>query len=291
MSTPSLWPLPADGVRFVVPGFIAGFMARHPLTRGCFPLAMGYYPRARGHKMRRSEHDDHLLIYCLEGAGEVRTQALSSAIGAGDLLLLPKGVGHAYWADRDDPWTIYWCHFSGGVSDDFIALMADLRSARVLPIGHSSAVLAGFKSMFGVRKTGYSATVLIHSANQLRQLLALLPLEIQAHHTRREHGVNIDKIQSLMWDNIAGQLRLEELAAAANLSKYHFSVQYKKLTGYSPIKHFIHMKMEHACFLLDASALSIGEIAAELGYDDALYFSRLFRQTLGVSPTRYRLVH
>ncbi len=48
------------------------------------------------------------------------------------------------------------------------------------------------------------------------------------------------------------------------------------------------MKIEYACQLLDSSELSVKAIADAVGYDDALYFSRLFRQTMGLSPRAYR---
>jgi AraC-like DNA-binding protein len=48
------------------------------------------------------------------------------------------------------------------------------------------------------------------------------------------------------------------------------------------------MKMERACYLLDITQQSVQEIAWSLGYEDAYYFSRLFRKVIGVAPTQYR---
>jgi AraC-like DNA-binding protein len=48
------------------------------------------------------------------------------------------------------------------------------------------------------------------------------------------------------------------------------------------------MKMQRACHLLDNSDMSIKAVAAALGYSDPLYFSRLFKKTLGLSPRAYR---
>ena len=48
------------------------------------------------------------------------------------------------------------------------------------------------------------------------------------------------------------------------------------------------LKMEQACQLLDSTELSVKGVAAELGYDDPLYFSRQFSKTVGLSPRAYR---
>ena len=103
-----------------------------------------------------------------------------------------------------------------------------------------------------------------------------------------ENGLSIPKIQKFMRANINKHLSLEELALLSHCSKYHFARQYQLLVGTSPLKHFIEFKMEHACFLLEQTSLSMAEIAYQLGYDDALYFSRVFRKVLGLAPSTYR---
>jgi hypothetical protein len=67
MSSPSKWPLPGTGIRFMTPAFMVEKLARHPLTKDCYPTAMGFYPEASGHHMERQRHDDNLLIYCTDG--------------------------------------------------------------------------------------------------------------------------------------------------------------------------------------------------------------------------------
>jgi AraC-like DNA-binding protein len=65
---------------------------------------------------------------------------------------------------------------------------------------------------------------------------------------------------------------------------------FKEQTGYSPIDYFIRLRMHQACQLLDTSQLSVKRIAAALGYDDPLYFSRVFKGVNDISPTEYRLM-
>lgn len=289
MSAPSKWPLPKNGVRFVTPVFMLNKLARHPLTRECYPAAMGFYPNAHNHRMQRERHDDNLLIYCVEGSGNVSAGRWAERIGEGDILLLPQGCIHQYCAAADDPWTIYWSHYQGSATAIFNQYLGSRdEQPLVTRIGVSPQLVARFRELLTVHRTGYSSHAFINAANQLRQLLTQIALELRGAQARGQQSFNLEALQSFMLENIDQPLDLETLAAAAKLSKFHFSAKYKALTGYSPIKHFLNMKMEHACHLLDSSELSVKGVAVALGYDDPQYFSRLFSKTVGMSPRTYR---
>jgi AraC-like DNA-binding protein len=288
MSAPSKWPLPGAGIRFLTPGFMVETLARHPLTKDCYPTAMGFYPEAAGHEMKRERHDDNLIIYCAAGRGSAVTPDWSGRVSAGDVLILPQGVPHQYRALRRNPWSLYWVHFQGVSSRMFTQHMGYRDSRPLANAGPSAALQAGFKNLMEVRRTGYSSRSFINAANQLRHLLTLIALEIDAQTGRSGGSFNLDQVQAFMREHLDRSLSLEALAEQANLSRFHFANRYKQLTGYSPIKHFLNMKMEHACQLLDSTDMTVQAIAAAVGYDDALYFSRLFKKTLGTSPRSYR---
>jgi AraC-like DNA-binding protein len=58
-----------------------------------------------------------------------------------------------------------------------------------------------------------------------------------------------------------------------------------------PVWYLIHLRMHSACQLLDTTNQPVKQIAASLGYDDPLYFSRVFKAVNEASPTEYRLLH
>ncbi|MFN2289538.1 MAG: AraC family ligand binding domain-containing protein [Chromatocurvus sp.] len=288
MSTPSDWPLPPQGIRFVSPAFILSALKRSPLTRDCFPTAMGFYPNARGHRMRRERHDDNLVIYCIAGHGKLRIGGTTHAAGPGSLMLLPQGVAHEYHASNHDPWHLYWVHCRGDSADAFMDYLGYRPGKPVVDVDVHPALSASFDSLLGVRSTGYSMAAFVNAANHLRHLFTQFALAASQRRAAQPGELNLARLQDYMRENIDRRLSLDELATLANLSRFHFANRYKALTGYSPIKHFLHLKMEAACRMLDASRRSVGSIAEELGYTDALYFSRAFKSVVGLSPRDYR---
>ena len=74
-----------------------------------------------------------------------------------------------------------------------------------------------------------------------------------------------------------------------NISPAHFIELFKEQIGYSPKDYFTRLKMHRACQLLAGTNLSIKEIALQVGYEDQLHFSRVFRKVNALSPTELRM--
>jgi AraC-like DNA-binding protein len=105
---------------------------------------------------------------------------------------------------------------------------------------------------------------------------------------RRRASQRMEPVINHMMQNLNRPLCVSALAALARTSTSHFFVLFKMATGSSPIIFFIRLRMRHACDLLQNRSLTIKQAAVLLGYDDPLYFSRLFKSVNGVSPRAYR---
>src|SRR5262249_33711722 len=82
---------------------------------------------------------------------------------------------------------------------------------------------------------------------------------------------------------------LEQMAAAAHLSVYHFARQFKAATGLPPHQYVILRRVERARQLLQGGTdLSLAEVAAHAGFCDQSQFSHHFKRLVGVTPGQFR---
>jgi len=89
-------------------------------------------------------------------------------------------------------------------------------------------------------------------------------------------------------DNLSGDLSLSGMAAAANLSPYHFARAFKRSTGLSPHQYVLRRRMERAKELLVDTELQVGEVAKRVGFASPSHFSQQFRRVIGTTPSDLR---
>jgi AraC family transcriptional regulator len=148
------------------------------------------------------------------------------------------------------------------------------------------------------KETGY---------NKLRfeeQLTSLLTYHLQQHQyitemvnrlppvrkaTRVELYKRLSRAMDLLRLGFCGEINLDQLAAEACLSKYHFLRLFRMAFGLSPYQYMQHLRIEKARALLAGTAMPVTDVAMLLGFCNSQSFSRLFFQRMGLYPTQYRL--
>ncbi|MBS1601744.1 MAG: helix-turn-helix transcriptional regulator [Bacteroidetes bacterium] len=136
------------------------------------------------------------------------------------------------------------------------------------------------------------------------QMTALLTYHLQQHHqiagivnnlppvrrsTRIELYKRLSRAMDIIRSGFCDPISLEQLAAEACLSKFHFLRLFRTAFGLSPYQYIQHLRIEKARVLLAGGVTPVADIADRLGFDNSQSFSRLFFQKTGVYPTQYRL--
>jgi AraC-like DNA-binding protein len=268
---------------------LSGKCAQNDIIRMLYVTDIGYYPKAKYHYRERMHGaDQHILIYCHEGKGEITIRKDRYVIEAGDFFIIPMKTAHSYAADEKNPWTIYWVHFKGSISDSIMSLIQKQMNGYKGFIQQNEKSIDLFNEIYGQLERGYGSDHLQYSNMCFWHFLTTFIYNNYDVKGKFNQADVIDKAIDFLRNKTDQVLSLEEIAGSVNLSVAHFSSLFKKKTGFSPIEYFNHLKVQKACQYLLFTDLRIKEIALELGIADQYYFSRMFSKVMGMPPNEYR---
>jgi len=252
---------------------------------------IGYFPNASFHyRERRNGCEDNILIYCINGKGHLILGDKHFEINPNQYIMVPATTSYMrYWADRDDPWTIYWVHFSGISMAGFNDNLNITNNRGPVSIPFNAKTIDLWHYIYQNLEMGYSTDNLCNANFCLYHLVAAFLFPDK--HLPNEQKTDIDIITASilhMKEKLDHRLSVEDICGLFDLSASYFSTIFKRATGMPPIDYFIQLKMQRACQLLYLNNNKIKNIAADLGYDDPYYFSRAFKKCMGMSPEQYR---
>lgn len=108
------------------------------------------------------------------------------------------------------------------------------------------------------------------------------------NYRRKSSNNIIDNIAQYINENYYRDLSISKLAESLGMDRRVFSQLFKGQTGKTPTEYIINLRINEAKHLLKTNKYTIGEISKRVGYVDNLYFSRIFKKKVGVSPNKYK---
>lgn len=109
-------------------------------------------------------------------------------------------------------------------------------------------------------------------------------------YTPGEKQINyVEEALTYLESNYTNNISVQSLADSIGLNRSYLHRLFKSATGSSVQEYLLDLRIRKACTLLKSTVLPIAIISLSVGYEDTLYFSRLFKKKKGVSPSRYRL--
>lgn len=255
------------------------------------PIICSEFRRGRTYKNWRPRGtDDWLLILTIAGTGRIVVPDRVIRLQAGDAVLFAPGASQDYSTDEETgQWHLRWAHFHPRPH-----WLPWLLWPQVAP-------------KVGVRQVGDLAATPIESASQrmltARRLggqgwedFAMNALEetllwmFRLTGTAQWSGIDprIQQAAHYLAAHPEQPFRLARLAARCALSPSRFSHLFKAELGVTPQRFSENLRLEFARHLLAQTNLSVSDIAAEVGFEDPLYFSRRYRHMFGHAPTAAR---
>ncbi len=102
------------------------------------------------------------------------------------------------------------------------------------------------------------------------------------------HGPLVRQVSRYVLENIGKEFSARDISVSLFINRCYISQAFKDKTGMTLGNYITGLKMERAKKLLNQGGIEVREIASELGYKDAEYFSRQFKKHTTYSPTAYR---
>jgi AraC family transcriptional regulator of arabinose operon len=258
---------------------------RRPVTRRLLVTDAGYYPAAADHRMQRHRGtDEAIVIVCASGTGWARVGSGMHRLGAWQALVIPRGVRHEYGADARDPWTIWWAHLAGTDVSELVESLDATADRPVVPVRAIDRAVALLDEIVSGLERDQSPVRLLGAAGAAWKLLT----QINVDRMLPEPGDPLQRAMNYLAERLDGKVKVPELASLVGVSPSHLSTLFRKSTGGGVLAHHTALRMARARQLLDVTDATITEIAFDVGFDDAFYFSRVFRRHHGMSPTEFR---
>ena len=282
------------GQRIVVlPRTMVASTVSHPLLKGLMATDVGYFPKAKGHlRIRERGAEQAIFIYCAKGAGGCEMEGRTHEVRKGHLLVVPAGVPHSYWADKERPWSIHWFHAVGTNVEAYLQALGLSAGNPVLPFPDDVQLLSLFEEVLEAAERGFTLKNLLYTAHSLAHLMGwLLWHADELTHNSSSARSRVTETIKFLETHIGEPLRMGSLAGMANLSVSQYNSLFRSVTGYSPASYLTRLRMQRAAELLNSTTLSIKEISGLLGYCDQFYFSRVFHSTYERTPSEHRALY
>lgn len=278
---------------FILPDYMQTELSRSELTRDLFVSDIGFFPHARHHYRERPEgSDSHIFIFCSEGEGWIELgQQPAITLTQNHLAVIPAHTPHRYGASAHAPWSIYWFHLQGDHTTAFIQMYGMDTGPLHLPIGAMTEYKDVFdKCYYLLSDKTYSLPIHTHVSQSIRQLISSIGINAGGTAKDKKREQYLEIAIRYMNDRIEDAIRLPALAKHTGLSRQHLILLFNEETGFPPIEYFLRMKIQKAAQMLSLTALSVKEVAANIGIADPYYFSRLFKKMTGSAPSAFRNV-
>ncbi|MCD9022493.1 AraC family transcriptional regulator [Cohnella silvisoli] len=239
------------------------------------------------------KHDDLIeIIYISEGNGTFIIDNKKYSAGKGDILIYNQGALHEEKSNPDDPLKTYFC----GVGNLHVS---GLDRGCIIPAHAEPVIHAG---IYSYQMEQYISTLFTELRSQVwgfeticQNTLNSIIVVILRLVNMDNHSAQPASSQSLGYrikdyidQNYTREIPLSEIANRLYISPHYLSHIFKEETGNSPINYLIQRRVGEAMRLLLTTSMTVQEIASEVGYDNANYFSMVFKKATGTSPSLFR---
>lgn len=251
---------------------------KHPLfVASCGTYRLTTVPRLPTHRPRGRL--DYQLLYIASGKAHFYFNGKEEILSAGHMVLYrPKEEQRYFYYGTEQP-EIYWVHFTGNNVKNILRKYGIADDVHTIFAGTSLEYKRIYMSMIQelqMCKNDYEE-LLVHYFSELLIMMHRIIVE----KPKKKNVVlmqEMDQAVQYFQKHYNKPLSIKEYAATHNLSEGWFIQNFKQYTNSTPAQYLLSLRIHNAKVLLESTNYNVTEISNIIGYENPLYFSRIFKK-------------
>ncbi len=218
------------------------------------------------------------LVLILNGFGDIKINGKEYCAKSGDLYLFHENVEHSLQISREPYMAFYGVHFTHSNES--------LNLPDVIHLNNIVNMEILFNQLYDL----YSKKEYLYQwrMDVILQLIIIEMFTIVHNDYSPHEMLRMRRVIEYIRENLYSSIRMDDLLLIAGLKKSAFITSFRNVTGKTPAKYIIQMRLDSSKALLEKTDDPINCIAEQCGFSDSLYYSRCFRKHFGMSPSQYR---
>ncbi len=273
---------------------VAGFrclMNIERQTNDLYLVHCGQQQCTPGYTYNHKVPNEYHVHFILEGKGVLEINDKLYHLKKDDIFLIPKDHPIHYFADDENPWEYMWITFDGEMAATYLSHMELTADT---PVIHSTIPNKVYMPIIQKILDTNELTF----ANEIKRvgfLYEIISTIIDAQSAVRREKKQYDYSGATYVDYALqyikfnyDHIKVNDIAQYIGINRSYLTAIFKKQLNISPQEYLVSFRLKKAAELLKTTNMSIQDVSASIGYENALTFSKMFKQTYGICPKNYR---
>lgn len=249
---------------------------------------IGKLSTASKHESFRKTLDSFLLVYVSNGSGSLQVRNQQYALNTGNIAVINCLDSYKLNADSQG-WQIFWIHINGKMMKEIYKMILDIgKDNPIFQLNSLVEITKIWEEIYAATNSDTKIKELLINEQLFHLINQVLKVQSEFLQTTTSHKEKIQQVRNYLEENFSSQISLDQLAEIFYINKYYLTRIYKETYQQTISQTLTQLRITKAKELLRYSELSMFEIAVSCGFQDASYFSKVFKKIEGESPQKYR---
>lgn len=252
----------------------------------------GYEECTKAFQMPPHTRSEYLIHYVTSGEGVYICEGKTYPLRANDIFIIFPSQLVSYHTSPDAPLHFSWFAFTCENSTTFIERLGFSKDRLVRRLHPQYSIDEGIRSLVEqIEAVGYCNEFTVQSL--LFSIFANIAESYNLSHNytkENQAGIlgHIGKAKAYIKCNYIYPITVQDVVEHVGLERSYFSKIFRKYTGITTQKYLLNIRITRSRLLLERTEYTVKEICSYVGMRDEYYFSRAFKQSVGISPSQYR---